>query len=48
MSFQIIERLLSIPANYWGQFAYPDNVGMDNVHNTATPDFQGKSPDYPE
>ncbi|XP_049443217.1 rac GTPase-activating protein 1-like [Epinephelus fuscoguttatus] len=37
---RIIERLLSIPANYWGQFAYPDNVGMDNVHNTATPDFQ--------
>ncbi|XP_049893983.1 rac GTPase-activating protein 1-like [Epinephelus moara] len=37
---RIIERLLSIPANYWGQFAYPDNVGMDNFHNTDTPDFQ--------
>ncbi|XP_033481931.1 rac GTPase-activating protein 1-like [Epinephelus lanceolatus] len=37
---RIIERLLSIPANYWGQFAYPDNVGMDGVHNTDTPDFQ--------
>ncbi|KAL7407216.1 hypothetical protein ABVT39_004868 [Epinephelus coioides] len=37
---RIIERLLSIPANYWGQFAYPDNVGMDDVHNTDTPDFQ--------
>ncbi|KAG8007503.1 Rac GTPase-activating protein 1 [Nibea albiflora] len=31
---RIIERLLSIPAKYWGQFAYPDNIGMDNVHHT--------------
>uniref|UniRef100_A0A671TI83 Rac GTPase-activating protein 1 n=1 Tax=Sparus aurata TaxID=8175 RepID=A0A671TI83_SPAAU len=35
---RIVERLLSIPARYWGQFAYPDNTGMDNAHHTETPD----------
>lgn len=43
MPVQVIERLLSIPAKYWGQFAYPDNTGMDNVHHTDTPDQKGKS-----
>ncbi|XP_019108899.2 rac GTPase-activating protein 1 [Larimichthys crocea] len=31
---RVIERLLSIPAKYWGQFAYPDNIGMDDAHHT--------------
>nr|XP_046240296.1 rac GTPase-activating protein 1-like [Scatophagus argus]XP_046240297.1 rac GTPase-activating protein 1-like [Scatophagus argus]XP_046240298.1 rac GTPase-activating protein 1-like [Scatophagus argus] len=37
---RVIERLLSIPAKYWGQFAYPDNTGMDNAHHTDTPDHK--------
>lgn len=36
---RVVERLLSIPASYWSQFAYPDNAGMDNVHHTDTPDY---------
>ncbi|XP_042367445.1 rac GTPase-activating protein 1-like [Plectropomus leopardus] len=35
---RVVERLVSIPANYWSQFAYPDNMGMDDVHLTGTPD----------
>ncbi|CAG01858.1 unnamed protein product, partial [Tetraodon nigroviridis] len=31
---KVIERLLSIPAKYWDQFAYPDNIGMDGVPHT--------------
>ncbi|XP_029288682.1 rac GTPase-activating protein 1-like isoform X1 [Cottoperca gobio] len=27
---RVIERFFSIPGNYWGQFAYPDDSGMDN------------------
>lgn len=38
--FQVIERLLSIPARHWEQFAYPDNIGMDGVPHT--PDQKGK------
>ncbi|CAJ1051566.1 rac GTPase-activating protein 1-like [Xyrichtys novacula] len=37
---RVIERLLSIPASYWSQFAYPDNAGMDNAHRTETPDHR--------
>ncbi|XP_035517074.1 rac GTPase-activating protein 1-like [Morone saxatilis] len=37
---RVIERLLSIPASYWGNFAYPDNAGMDNAHHTDTPDHK--------
>ncbi|XP_036958378.1 rac GTPase-activating protein 1-like [Acanthopagrus latus] len=37
---RIVERLLSIPARYWGQFAYPDNTGMDNAHHIETPDHK--------
>ena len=40
MSFQVVERMLSIPANYWSKFAYPDNMGM--VNHTDTPDHKGK------
>ncbi|XP_037642941.1 rac GTPase-activating protein 1-like [Sebastes umbrosus] len=32
---RVVERLLSIPANYWGQFAHPDYTDMDNAN---TPD----------
>ncbi|XP_037304440.2 rac GTPase-activating protein 1-like [Pungitius pungitius] len=35
---RVVERLLSIPVNYWGQFAYPDNTSMDNAHHADTPD----------
>lgn len=35
---RVIERLLSIPAKYWGQFAYPDITERDKAHNTDTPD----------
>ncbi|KAM9361832.1 rac GTPase-activating protein 1-like [Symphorus nematophorus] len=31
---RVIERLLSIPAKYWDQFAHPDNAGMDNAPHT--------------
>uniref|UniRef100_A0A674MCB1 Rac GTPase-activating protein 1 n=1 Tax=Takifugu rubripes TaxID=31033 RepID=A0A674MCB1_TAKRU len=31
---KVIERLLSIPSKYWDQFAYPDNISMDNVPQT--------------
>ncbi|XP_059184919.1 rac GTPase-activating protein 1-like [Centropristis striata] len=37
---RIVERLLSIPGNYWGQFAYPDFAGMENTYHTDTPDHQ--------
>ncbi|XP_068576311.1 rac GTPase-activating protein 1-like [Cebidichthys violaceus] len=37
---RVVERLLSIPANYWDQFAYPDNTGMDDAHHTETPDLK--------
>uniref|UniRef100_A0A7N8YRD0 Rac GTPase-activating protein 1 n=1 Tax=Mastacembelus armatus TaxID=205130 RepID=A0A7N8YRD0_9TELE len=37
---RVIQRLLSIPASYWGQFAYPDNTVMDNAHHTDTPDYK--------
>lgn len=39
-----MERLFSIPADYWGQFAYPDYTVIDSSHQTETPDHhQGKS-----
>ncbi|XP_076605522.1 rac GTPase-activating protein 1-like [Chaetodon auriga] len=34
---RVVERLLSIPAKYWGQFAYPDNTGMNSAD---TPDHK--------
>ncbi|XP_070815496.1 rac GTPase-activating protein 1-like [Chaetodon trifascialis] len=34
---RVVERLLSIPAKYWGQFAYPDNTG---VNSAGTPDHK--------
>uniref|UniRef100_A0A4W6C0H6 Rac GTPase-activating protein 1 n=1 Tax=Lates calcarifer TaxID=8187 RepID=A0A4W6C0H6_LATCA len=37
---RVIERLLSIPASYWSQFAYPDNTAMDNAHQFDTPDHK--------
>lgn len=37
---RVVERLLSIPASYWGQFAYPDNTGMDNAAHTNTADHR--------
>uniref|UniRef100_A0A8C4DJF9 Rac GTPase-activating protein 1 n=1 Tax=Dicentrarchus labrax TaxID=13489 RepID=A0A8C4DJF9_DICLA len=37
---RVIERLLSIPASYWGNFAYPDNAGMDNAPHNDTPDHK--------
>lgn len=43
MFFQIIERMLTIPAKYWGQFAYPDNAGTAYAQCTSTPDRNGKS-----
>lgn len=42
LSFQVIERLLSIPAGYWSQYAYSDDLGMDNAHQMNTPDHKGK------
>uniref|UniRef100_A0A7N6ADN8 Rac GTPase-activating protein 1 n=1 Tax=Anabas testudineus TaxID=64144 RepID=A0A7N6ADN8_ANATE len=35
---RVIERLLSIPTNYWSQFAYPDSTAMDSAHHSVTPD----------
>ncbi|XP_071351083.1 rac GTPase-activating protein 1-like [Trachinotus anak] len=37
---RVIERLLSIPASYWRQFAHPDNTAMDNAHQFDTPDHK--------
>lgn len=42
LPFQVVERLLSIPAKYWGQFAFADSTGMNNAHGTDTPDSKGK------
>lgn len=33
---RVVERLLRIPASYWSQFAFPDNVGLDH----RTPDHR--------
>uniref|UniRef100_A0A8C2WKP4 Rac GTPase-activating protein 1 n=1 Tax=Cyclopterus lumpus TaxID=8103 RepID=A0A8C2WKP4_CYCLU len=30
---RVVERLLSIPANYWDQFASPENTGMEDAHH---------------
>ncbi|XP_033990765.1 rac GTPase-activating protein 1-like [Trematomus bernacchii] len=35
---RVMERLFSIPADYWGQFAYPDYTDIDSSHQTVTPD----------
>ncbi|KAK5934320.1 hypothetical protein CgunFtcFv8_014728 [Champsocephalus gunnari] len=35
---RVMERLFSIPADYWGQFAYPDYTVIDSSHQTETPD----------
>ncbi|XP_060898119.1 rac GTPase-activating protein 1-like [Labrus mixtus] len=37
---RVIERLLSMPEHFWGQFAYPDNAGVGNDHHSATPDHK--------
>uniref|UniRef100_A0A8C2WL93 Rac GTPase-activating protein 1 n=1 Tax=Cyclopterus lumpus TaxID=8103 RepID=A0A8C2WL93_CYCLU len=33
---RVVERLLSIPANYWDQFASPENTGMEDAHHAGT------------
>lgn len=38
-----MERLLNIPGNYWGQFAYPDNASLGCAPPPATPDQKGKT-----
>ncbi|XP_029006586.1 rac GTPase-activating protein 1-like isoform X2 [Betta splendens] len=35
---RIIERLLSIPASHWSQYAFPDIIAMDSSHLIVTPD----------
>lgn len=42
LSFQVVERLLSIPASYWSRYAYPDDLGMEHTHHVDTPDHKGK------
>ncbi|XP_056243401.1 rac GTPase-activating protein 1-like [Seriola aureovittata] len=37
---RVVERLLSIPASYWSQFAHPDNTAMDNAHEFDTLDHR--------
>lgn len=37
---RVIERLLSIPASYWSQFAHPDNTAMDKALHGDTPDHR--------
>ncbi|XP_061900435.1 rac GTPase-activating protein 1-like [Entelurus aequoreus] len=37
---RVVERFLSIPASYWGQYAYPDNLESDNAHLTETPNLR--------
>ncbi|XP_022600971.1 rac GTPase-activating protein 1-like [Seriola dumerili] len=37
---KVVERLLSIPASYWSQFAHPDNTAMDNAHQFDTLDHR--------
>ncbi|XP_042262105.1 rac GTPase-activating protein 1-like [Thunnus maccoyii] len=37
---RVIERLLSIPGSFWSQYAYPDNLGIDNTHHIDTPDHR--------
>ncbi|XP_019736959.1 rac GTPase-activating protein 1-like [Hippocampus comes] len=34
---RVIERLFSIPASYWSQYAYPDNIDVESAHFTGTP-----------
>ncbi|XP_077429526.1 rac GTPase-activating protein 1-like [Vanacampus margaritifer] len=34
---RVIERLFSIPASYWSQYAYPDNIDMKDANVTETP-----------
>ncbi|XP_077385569.1 rac GTPase-activating protein 1-like [Festucalex cinctus] len=34
---RVIERLFSIPASYWSQYAYPDNIDMENANLAETP-----------
>uniref|UniRef100_A0A8C2YY33 Rac GTPase-activating protein 1 n=1 Tax=Cyclopterus lumpus TaxID=8103 RepID=A0A8C2YY33_CYCLU len=33
---RVVERLLSIPANYWDQFASPENTGMEDAHHAVS------------
>uniref|UniRef100_A0A3Q2XXJ0 Rac GTPase-activating protein 1-like n=1 Tax=Hippocampus comes TaxID=109280 RepID=A0A3Q2XXJ0_HIPCM len=40
---RVIERLFSIPASYWSQYAYPDNIDVESAHFTGTPSHNGKS-----
>ncbi|KAK5872804.1 hypothetical protein PBY51_013467 [Eleginops maclovinus] len=35
---RVVERLFSVPADYWGQFAYPEYTDIDSSHQTGTPD----------
>ncbi|KAM7401829.1 hypothetical protein PAMP_017107 [Pampus punctatissimus] len=37
---RVIERLLSIPTSYWSQYAYPDDLGMNNARHIDTPDHK--------
>ncbi|KAM4613280.1 rac GTPase-activating protein 1-like [Polymixia lowei] len=37
---RVIERMLSIPASYWSQYAHPDNTAMDNAQHINTPDHR--------
>ncbi|KAM6980026.1 rac GTPase-activating protein 1-like [Aplochiton taeniatus] len=37
---RVIERLLSLPADYWSQFAHPDNMSLDNGAHAHTPDHK--------
>ncbi|KAM9813275.1 rac GTPase-activating protein 1-like [Neosynchiropus ocellatus] len=37
---RVVERLLSVPASYWHQFAYPDDSEMDGAVQSETPDLK--------
>ncbi|TNN35276.1 Rac GTPase-activating protein 1 [Liparis tanakae] len=32
---RVVERLLSIPANYWEQFASPENIGLEDAQHSG-------------
>ncbi|XP_077583340.1 rac GTPase-activating protein 1-like isoform X2 [Stigmatopora nigra] len=34
---RVIERFFSIPVSYWSQYAYPDNIDMEDSNLTGTP-----------
>ncbi|XP_037108338.1 rac GTPase-activating protein 1-like [Syngnathus acus] len=34
---RVVERLFSIPANYWSQYAHPDNIDMGDTNFPETP-----------